>query len=286
MKALTWYKCRPPYHSEWPLLDTAKEEIEKIAEESGGRQILLSALDWGDFARYEIEPKVHHFTSIPLNQPKPLNNEEKENAFTRELSSWDIDKQKAFENFKSAVKEKNASLRIETGSRSRFPHRILLFGRQGQERQSKRRNILISLTEKERKLYEQFMLPVLEPDKVPYEDRELPMFDANFAKRWVTKRAYEYGWKEGLFPGDRGQHGVGRDRPRVERIGKKYEWLALLEFMARLTDNVWVIGWMASERAMVYDHPATDWFVRDVEPSLLTDPAQRQGGEHWWQALP
>jgi hypothetical protein len=133
-------------------------------------------------------------------------------------------------------------------------------------------------------LYEQFMLPVLVPDKVPYENRELPVFDANFAKRWVTKKAYECGWTKDLFPDDRAQHGVGRDRPRVERIGKKYQWLALLEFMARLADNVWVIGGWPG-RAIVYDHPATDWFVRDIELSLLTDPPQRQGEEHWWQAL-
>ena len=277
-------KCRPPHHSQWPLPDTAKEEIERIAEKSGGRQILLSALDWGDFACYEIEPKIHHFTSIPLDQPKPLNNEERENAFIKELSSWDIEKQKAFEYFKSAVEEKNASLRIETGSGADF-HIGFSYSEEKVERAKESEELFLSLlSEKERKLYEQFMLPVLVPDKVPYEDRRLPVFDANFAKRWVSKKAYEYGWNKDLFPDDCGQHGVGRDRPRVERIGKKYQWLALFEFMACLSDNVWAIGgW--SGRAVAYDHPTTDWFVRDVEPSLLTDLAQPQGEEHWWQAL-
>lgn len=277
-------KCRPPYHSQWPLLDTAKEEVERIAEKSGGKQILLSALDWGDFARYEVDPMIHHFTSIPLDQPKPLNNEERGNAFIKELSSWDIEKQKAFENFKSAVKEKNASLRIETGSGADF-HIGFSYSEEKVERAKESEETFLSmLSEKERKFYEQFMLGVLVPDKVPNEDRRLPVFDANFAKRWVTKKAYEYGWNKDLFPDDRGQHGVDRDHPRVERIGKKYQWLALSEFMACLSDNVWAIGrW--PERAMAYDHPATDWFVRDVEPSLLTDPAQPQGEEYWWQAL-
>ena len=99
------------------------------------------------------------------------------------------------------------------------------------------------------------------------------------------KKAYEYGWNKDLFPDDYAQHGVDRVRQRVERIGKKYQWLALSELMARMTDNVWVIGgW--SKRAIVYDHPTTDWFVRDIEPSLLTDPEQQQGEEHWWQAMP
>ena len=129
------------------------------------------------------------------------------------------------------------------------------------------------------------MLPVLLPDRDPYEDHRLPQFDVNFAKRWITKKAYEYGWNNNMFPNDHGHHGIGRERRKVERIGKKYQWLALFELMARLSDNVWATGgW--PERAMMYDHPATDWFVRDIEPSLLTDPVQRQDKESWWQALP
>lgn len=112
-------------------------------------------------------------------------------------------------------------------------------------------------------------------------NRDLPPFDVAFAKRWVVRRAYAYGWNAQLFPSDRSSEEMGSQRPLVERIGKKYQWLALSELMARLSDNVWTIGsW--SERALVYDHPAHDWFVRDVEPSVLTDhPAEE--GSPWWQ---
>jgi hypothetical protein len=126
------------------------------------------------------------------------------------------------------------------------------------------------------------MLPVLFPDRIPYQDRRLPQFDAAFAKRWVTKRAYSYGWNDKLFPHDHGDYS-GRERPTVERIGKKYQWLALFELLARLTDNVWAIEYWA-ERAIVYDHPA-DWLVRDIEPSLLTDPKPPFNKNRWWQAI-
>ena len=110
-----------------------KKRLRKIAEKSGGKQILLSAFNWGDFARYEIEPKVSHFSSIPLDQTKPLNNEEKKNAFIKELCPGTLKKQRAFKNFESAVEEKDASFRIETGSGADYHIRFSILKRRMRE---------------------------------------------------------------------------------------------------------------------------------------------------------
>jgi hypothetical protein len=275
-------KCRPPYQSPWPLSDATKKEIEHIAENSGGKQILFSACDWGDFARYEIEPAVHHLTSIPLNQPRPLNDEDRETTFLEALASWDKQKQEAFAQLKSAVDEKAASRRMALHTEEEFSISVS-YSEETVERVRTCESQFISLLNTgERRTYEQLMLPVLFPDRIPYQDRRLPQFDAQFAKRWITKRAYDYGWNNELFPHDDG-HYSGRERPTVERIGKKYQWLALFELLARLTDNVWAIeGW--SERAIVYDHPA-DWLVRDIEPSLLTNAKPPLNENRWWQAI-
>ncbi|MEN6488717.1 MAG: hypothetical protein ABFD66_07525 [Smithella sp.] len=54
--------------------------------------------------------------------------------------------------------------------------------------------------------------------------------------------------------------------------------------MARLTDNVWSIEkW--PDRAIIYDHPAEGWFIRDVEPSILVDPVKDKDKQFWWQAM-
>ncbi len=46
--------------------------------------------------------------------------------------------------------------------------------------------------------------------------------------------------------------------------------------------NVWVIEeW--PDRAQIYNHPAHDWFVRDIEPSVLVDPPAEQV-KPWWQS--
>jgi hypothetical protein len=278
-------KCRRPYRSQWPLADITKEELEKIAEESGGKQILYSALSWGDFARYEVEPKVHHFTCIPLDQPHPLNQEEREEVFLKELASWDISKQEAFAQLKSAIKEKESSLQIQTGNKENY-HITFFYPKENIQRVEECETKFINILNKsEKKYYSQIMMPVLFPERTQQGYLDIPKFDVDFAKRWITERAYGYGWNNKLFPNDEGSREISHERAKIERIGKKYQWLALSEFLARLSDNVWSIGrW--PERAMTYDHPATDWFVRDVEPSILRDPVQRQDEKHWWQALP
>jgi hypothetical protein len=275
-------KCRPPYKSKWPLHDTTEEELDKLAEKAGGKQILYSALN-GDFGIYTIPGRVHNFTDVPLNQLRPLSDEEKEKIFKKQIERWSVRKQKAFLNLEIAVEKKRFSLREETGD-DKSKLIVFSYPEDAVNLVEKREAELLSLlSEEECKTFKQFILPVLMPERVSYEVRSLPKFDEYFAKRWIAKKSYEYGWDKELFPDDTGR-GFGRERPKIERIGKKYQWLALFELMARLSDNVWAIGkW--PKRAMIYDHPATDWFVRDIEPSILIDSVEKRKEENWWQML-
>jgi hypothetical protein len=95
--------------------------------------------------------------------------------------------------------------------------------------------LLAVLSEEEREIYEQFALPTFFPDKTSTPGRDLPHFDESFSKRWVTRRAYEFGWNSQRFPSDHGHSGMSSERPQMERIGKKYQWLALSELLARLS---------------------------------------------------
>jgi|GEM_PF-588119 len=283
-------KCRPPYKSEWPLVDVTEEEIDKIADQAGGEQITSSALKWGgDFGIYEIPHSVSHFTNVPLDKPRPLSDVERTETFQNGIKKWDIKKQTAILKLEIAVKKRRDSIRF--GSSATPKNKKISFSFSYSRKATNavkdaEASLLALLNQKESKFYEQFMLPVLFPERIPYEDRELPKFDEGFAKRWIAKRAYEYGWSKKLFPKDSGTYD-GRNRPKVERIGKKYQWLALYELMARLSDNVWSIGkW--PDRAIIYDHPAEGWFIRDVEPSILVDPVRdkNKNKQFWWQAMP
>ncbi|HAZ13262.1 MAG: hypothetical protein A2X86_00460 [Bdellovibrionales bacterium GWA2_49_15] len=64
-------------------------------------------------------------------------------------------------------------------------------------------------------------------------------FDANLAQRWVFEKVVKLGWKEHLHGkfDSMLRHRSDRTENKPERIGKKYQWIALYELLARLADN-------------------------------------------------
>jgi len=278
-------KCRPPYKSEWSLQDISEEALKALAEQAGGEEILRSAFSWGgDFGTYETTYKVHHFTNSPLGRARPLNEEERKTEFNNQIENWDVEKQIAWLELKRTINERNDSWQIdyepEDGKGISFSYSKKLV----EAVEQKEQEFLFLLDDAEQEIYSSTILPVIMPDRYTHEERSIKEFDSQFAKRWVTKRSYELGWNKELFPKDRSysDEQYSRNRPMNERIGKKYQWLALSELMARLSDNVWTLDkW--PEQAVQYDHPATDWFVRDVEPSILADLPEQQNAIRWWQ---
>ncbi|WP_157959813.1 hypothetical protein [Devosia submarina] len=80
-----------------------------------------------------------------------------------------------------------------------------------------------------------------------------------------------------------------RDRPRTERIGKKYQWLALDELLCRLTDNFWLDPDYGS-LPRHYKYPHDIGFHRDIAPTILTpvlsEPTLEQTGAENWVGAP
>jgi hypothetical protein len=107
-------------------------------------------------------------------------------------------------------------------------------------------------------------------------------FDLGIVQRWLFERVLELGWTEARF-GEfdiRSQHPYTRDPRTQERIGKKYQWIALHECLARISDNFHFRPWTGSGEQ--YDGP---WQVhrRDIDPTLLTTTSRRTG---WWDDTP
>lgn len=60
------------------------------------------------------------------------------------------------------------------------------------------------------------------------------------ARCWIFERVLSLGWKPelfGEFDSDYVGHWAGRSAHKIERFGKKYQWIALREFVARVADN-------------------------------------------------
>ncbi len=144
------------------------------------------------------------------------------------------------------------------------------------------RSFLRTLGSKKRRLFNQQATPyLLDPHNAEEETR----FDPMICQRFVVQRAFELGWtveRFGLFDQNASAYRFyGRQENKPERIGKKYQWIALHEFLARVADNYQYRGepWTNDERE--YEGP---WqlHIRDIDPSVLVRKTMRADCGGWW----
>lgn len=97
--------------------------------------------------------------------------------------------------------------------------------------------------------------------------------EADWAGRWIANRAIAYGWTADRFEKFEREYRAdrGREGHKPERFGKKYQWLALHELLARLADNYHLAQDPWSPDHARYEGP-WPWYGRDLDPSI---PARR-----------
>lgn len=103
--------------------------------------------------------------------------------------------------------------------------------------------------------------------------------EADWAGRWIAKRAIELGWTASRFGQFERSHDLtrGRDAHKAERFGKKYQWIAHHELLARLADNFHPAYESWNPVPMHYQGPWS-WYGRDFDPSL--PPSVRKDGSN------
>ena len=112
----------------------------------------------------------------------------------------------------------------------------------------------------------------------------LARFSVQNARRWICKRAHDLGWTPGVF-GDLDEQLGRHDRSdhRVERIGKKYQWIAFNELLARMSDNLVYAGSPLDhdpDRREPY-RDACRLGLRNIDPSLLLTRSHYDGWREW-----
>ena len=89
------------------------------------------------------------------------------------------------------------------------------------------------------------------------------------AQRWVFERVLSYGWTPERFAEfDQRQvrYQTGRSGHKPERIGKKYQWIALRELIARIADNFHMTSGLDHQQ-VTYLGP-WQFYGRDIDPTL------------------
>ncbi|MGH3766387.1 MAG: hypothetical protein ACRDTX_14765 [Pseudonocardiaceae bacterium] len=171
----------------------------------------FSLMGMGDFARYVVQPGVHEFSRYRIGQPYP-ERQRREPRFVK--SRWE----KFVDSLSDEQKMALADWLRNPEEQAMNPLRFLL------QREED------PLSEEQRKLWDAvFVYPKPTVDEYP----------ADVACRWIFRRTISLGWTPKLFGSEDRviRHGRGREGHKAERWGKKYQWMAYHELLARVADN-------------------------------------------------
>lgn len=263
-------RARPPYRSKRPFIPRSKAYFEERYERrnyerrDGYLTLFSSIFDHGDFGRYVIGSKTDDFSLYPLTRPRPA-------ATKRPYTVRETDPEKLAQ-FQATLSDEQAALiDAEAAGGSAFVE---------------------SLTEEQVALFlDGYRSHVVRPKPDP--KRQYP---AERAERWVFQRTLSLGWtpeRFAAFDHTRDYGDMGRSPHKAERFGKKYQWIAFRELLARISDNYHMNPDFGEERA--YRGP-WQFYGRDIDPTLpppphdLDEDDERQFGDtypaesqvSWW----
>jgi hypothetical protein len=290
---------RPPYKSTWPKIPTEEEIKPLLPDWSEGsyddrdlvwaRNRIGSSVMSDDFARYVLGTNSsmgsNHWLSVRLEDPLWQSSDERIAALVSDLSE---DEKHAWESFNIAdqkVKNWYTSKRYdqilekiareESGedgeiAEDKYPEIIQL----EQERDKTLSSLRLALTEDHSRTLDQIFEDL-------HSETDPPRFDISQIQRYILWRVFDLGWTTERFGQfDRFSIGYhGRDAHKAERIGKKYQWIAYHEIIARISDNFQYHEQYGREECdRAYCGP---WQinVRDIDPSCTLKTTC--GGTSW-----
>lgn len=257
-------KVRPPYSSPLPKWPT-DEEVENMhvsydapdfKERNGAEHNMIwESVKGGlaDFWNKLAEPTIDHFYSISFAEEKAYQKAER-------LFNGDMKKLVRMVSEGKAVRELNGQTVPET-------YRDKLFDTlcQGIEKM---------MTEEQLTAMNEVMIPFYVKE-IPLRKRYYRRFETNGVRNWLVKRAYELGYdvelhgrydrfaKDWTFRNSEGG--------RIDRVGKKYQWIAFHEVMGILADNYRFEDDYANEGSGGYEvfHGTWQSFLRNINPSMI-----------------
>lgn len=184
---------------------------EDAPNEQTHRSLLYSVFNFGDFGRYVLEPAAHNFSTRRLMSDSPAQISRAprliRNRWKKFVGSLDTAQQSDLREYLDNPQPFDLS-----------PLTLLTSGQQD------------PLTSEQRLLWDSaWVQPSYVADYYP----------ADRVRRWVFKRTVSLGWTPDLFGKEDLHRGRGRGREghKAERWGKKYQWMAYHEVLARLADN-------------------------------------------------
>ncbi len=256
---------RPPYKSKMPNYFPSEEEIKKFEIEIETKEfdqknirmnnmISHSVLHW-DFGRNEVETKLSHFYSVPFTFDE---------QFKLYLKTLNKKQQSILKAYNSILITRSKYINASNRLRNKLNDDIENFIQRILEQ------IKVEFSESEMIDLEKNILQFLEK-KYQKGSRYVNSIDNKPIKRWIVNRVFELGYdykKHGTYDWSTENYNY-RSENIVERIGEKYQWIALFEILASIADNYKIYDdW--SEKQTFYKGP---WqlYARDIDPAFTEE---------------
>lgn len=294
-------RIRPPYASQWPVIPTEDKIKPFLPDWSSGsydsgkegwaRNRIGSSVMDDDFARYVIDTRFSGWLSLRLEEPDW---QSPDACLAMLLEGFSDDERTAWEKYKAvddairwlSVRKRFAAIQGDAQGEINLDGETQVapteeagpeLQRMEQERDATLAALETTLTRKHARDMEALLTAMNRHDN----SRHPPRIDLRLIKRYILWRVFDLGWSTECFGEfDRlsiGYH--GREASKAERIGKKYQWIALHEISALVADHFQYREEFREEHgARAYDGPWQQ-HLRDIDPSCtIRAPA---GGTSW-----
>lgn len=281
--------CRGAFETPWPLEAVSDETLSRYKEgepHAYSDDIVSSTGRQGDFGSYSIPYAIHGWTKLP----KTFSGQTTEQVF----KAWEsrFEEEATAEQLEAYVAVHEAAARhgdigfdtdwLDDRLRSQRDSAFAAFEKALAE-------FAAMLDERQRTAYELEAQHFLhESVRMRSTDISPPDFDPAIVRRWVCWRAHDLGWTSDLFAAFERSGRITRDRMgnhRVERIGKKYQRIALGEAVARISDHLARDdgdGLIGAYSGTLYELSN----LRDIDPSLLVKETRETNWAFtpatWW----
>lgn len=124
--------------------------------------------------------------------------------------------------------------------------------------------------------------------------------DEQLISNYATKKIFEeYGYNGSFFHDaeksiqEKNSYSYNRHDHKIERIGKKYQWIAMHDTLARIADNFKMedpsSGWNDDEKKYIEYQGTYEPYVRDIDPTILLKETKSNwyietDNKLWWSA--
>lgn len=290
---ITIDKINPPYKSDPPDSAPSMERLKRKfypkdfnwdKSDQKGKGIvgiwrsLMYASDGGlaDFGNYELGSAISKWSSRRLSQPRLKSYQEKRNDFEKGLNSAQAKLYKEFDRLKFL------SIRIDFWDYKKDKKKGAIVPDKNVEKLFKKVSDAFykSLSASQLKKFKELENS---PRTTKYD-----RFDPKLAERWIANKILTE-WYDPMLHGEFDANVQGsRDRgaPKVERIGKKYQWMGMQELLARIADNYQFKGSGWNDEITEYRGVWQTW-ERDIDPStILRGETQKiPQRNRWWDTV-